>query len=206
MQIIKTKNQLRKIYKSPGEGALKKVIHKLDKHSRHFIKRSHFCILSTTDNDGNIETSPKGGDPGFVYIMNDTVILIPDWPGNNRLDSLQNIIKNSSVSILFFIPGMDETLRVCGDASITLETDILKKLERAKKLPITVIVIDIQKVFFHCARSILRAKLWNSDSQIQRSDFPSMGKILQDQIKGYDGEKIDELINKNKNILYDEHK
>lgn len=206
MKIISTINQLKKIYKEPAEGALKKVVNQLDKHSIKFIKLSPFCILSTADNTGRIDTSPKGGDPGFVYILNKTKLLIPDWPGNNRLDSLQNIIKNPSVSILFFIPGMDETLRVCGDATITLEIDILKKFVRSKKLPITVVIIDIQKVFFHCARSILRAKLWDSESRIERSSFPSMGKILQDQIAGYDGEKIDKLISENKHILYDEHK
>ena len=204
MNKIKNISQLRKIYKAPYKAAIQKVIKKFDKHSIQFLSLSPFCIISTSGLNGSLDASPKGGEPGFIKIHDNKTILLPDWPGNNRLDSFINIIENPNIGMILFVPGIDETLRINGHAYISNDKNLLLQLKKDNKLPISVLVISIKEIYFHCARALWRAGLWNNKNLINRSIFPTMGKILQDQIKGYDGVATDKLIQENKNKLYEE--
>ena len=199
---ITTRDALRSIYKPPGKGAVKKVLSHLDPHSIAFIARSPFCVLSTSDHAGRLDASPKGGDPGFLKVRDASTVLLPDWPGNNRLDSLENILDTPHVGLMLLIPGMDETLRLNGTAVISTDPALRAELAIAGKLPITVLVITVEEAYIHCARALWRSDLWNADKHINRADFPSMGQILADQVAGYDAAAVDQLIADNRHNLY----
>ncbi|MEQ8733819.1 MAG: pyridoxamine 5'-phosphate oxidase family protein [Rhodospirillaceae bacterium] len=199
---ITNRDELRSIYKQPGEGAVKKVLSHLDPHSIAFIARSPFCVLSTSDHSGRLDASPKGGDPGFLKVRDASTVLLPDWPGNNRLDSFENIIDNPHVGLMLMIPGMDETLRLNGTAVLSTDPALRQELSINGKLPLSVLVITVEEVYIHCARAMWRADLWNADKHMARSDFPSMGQILADQVAGYDAAAVDKLIADNRNNLY----
>ena len=204
MKKINTVTELRRVYKQPHKAALQKVMNELDKHSIHFISLSPFCIISTSNNNGNLDASPKGGDPGFAKIKDSRTILFPDWPGNNRLDSFTNVIENPNISLIFFVPGINESLRVIGTTYISNDSTLLKVFKIKENLPLSVLVISVSEVYFHCSRALMRSKLWTTENKILRSDFPTMGKILQDQITGYDGDSADKLIEENKYKLYED--
>jgi hypothetical protein len=194
---------LRAVYKPPGDGAVRKVLARLDRHARAFIAASPFCVLATADRTGNLDASPKGGPAGFVQVADDATVLLPDWPGNNRLDGLENILDNPHVGLLFFMPGMNEMLRLNGRARITADPALRARFETRGKLPISVVVVAVDQVYLHCARALQRAELWNPARHVDRArDFPSMGAMLADQIAGYDGAATDAFIEKHKDDLY----
>lgn len=181
--IIQSEKQLREIYDNPKGRAKEKVLTSLEKHSRHFINTSPFLVLSTINNKGQMDNSPRGGEKGFVKILNDNEILIPDYKGNNRIDSLINITENSSVGILFLIPGIDETLRVNGKAEIRLDEIYINEFQSNDKLPISCLKVKIEEVFLHCAKAFMRSQLWQISSQINPEEFPSIGQMIKDQLK-----------------------
>ncbi|MBL8629435.1 MAG: pyridoxamine 5'-phosphate oxidase family protein [Rhodospirillaceae bacterium] len=193
---------LRAVYKTPFEGAVKKVLPALENHGMAFIAASPFCVLATSDENGNLDASPKGGPPGFVKVHDAKTVMIPDWPGNNRLDGLENIITNPHVGVLFFVPGMNEMLRLNGRAVITTDPALKPAFETKGKLPISVIVITIDQVYLHCARALDRSALWDATRQVDRKQFPTIGQMLADQIVGYDGVATDAMVEKHKNDLY----
>ena len=131
-----------------------------------------------------MDSSPRGGVPGFVKVLTDSQLAIPDSSGNNRLDSLNNVVETGRIGLLFLIPGMDETLRLNGSAFISNNTNMLSRFSSELKQPKTCIVVEIEEVFFHCAKAFMRSKLWSPDSKIERSEMPSMGQMLHDQIGG----------------------
>lgn len=180
---ISNEAQLRALYELPKGRAKVKVLKRLETHSRNFINTSPFVVLSTVDKNHQMDASPRGGSPGFVQISNDKELLIPDFKGNNRVDSLSNIVETGSIGLLFFIPGIDETLRVNGKATVTTSEDFLARFTSDSKLPISCIVVSIEEVFLHCAKAFMRSKLWNMESQIDPSGFPSLGKMLNDQLE-----------------------
>ncbi|MCB2108098.1 MAG: pyridoxamine 5'-phosphate oxidase family protein [Rhodobacteraceae bacterium] len=201
--LISDRATLRAVYKPPGDGAVRKVLPRLDVHCRAFIARSPFCVLATSDTDGNLDASPKGGPSGFVDVADDATVMMPDWPGNNRLDGLENILDNPHVGLLFFVPGMNEMLRLNGRARISVDPAHKSRFATSGKLPVSVIVVTIDQVYLHCARALQRAELWNPANYIDRKrDFPSMGTMLADQVAGYDGAATDRLIEANKHDLY----
>lgn len=204
MKKIKSIEELRGVYKKPHKAALQKVMDNIDRHSINFISLSPFCIISTCDHGGNLDSSPKGGDPGFVKVKDRKTLYLPDWPGNNRLDSFSNIIQNPNISLIFFVPGINESLRVSGKSFISNDINLLESFKIKDNLPLSVLVISVKEVYFHCSRALLRSKLWDAKNKILRENFPSMGAILQDQIAGYDGEATDILIEKNKYKLYED--
>ncbi|QCK17078.1 phosphohydrolase [Mangrovivirga cuniculi] len=179
---IDNESQLRDIYGFPSGRASIKDIASLDKHSINFISKSPFAIISTCSKSGKLDASPRGGEPGFVKISNNN-LLIPDYKGNNRLDSLVNITETNRIGLLFLIPGIDETLRVNGKASITISPTILNKFNTESKTPKTCIVVEIEELLLHCAKALMRSKLWDISAQINPEEFPSMGKMLKDQLK-----------------------
>ena len=199
---ITSREDLRQLYKPPGEGAVKKVLPKLDKHCAGFIALCTFGVLSTCGAEGHMDASPKGGEPGFIHVLNPETLLLPDWPGNNRLDSLENILVNPHVGLMLLVPGMDETLRINGRAEISTDPDLLEHVAINGKKPISVLVITIEEAYLHCARAVWRADLWNGDKHINRKQFPSMGQMLADQVRGYDAAATDKLIEENRHKLY----
>jgi PPOX class probable FMN-dependent enzyme len=180
---IENTSQLRKVYGYPSVRAKDKILKELEAHSKYFINNSPFVVISTVDNNGNMDASPRGGAMGFVKINNNRELLIPDAKGNNRVDSLINIIETERVGLLFFIPGIDETLRVNGSASVSISEDILNKFNSDTKQPISCIVVSVEEVFLHCAKAFMRSQLWNNETHVSPKDFPSMSKMMKDQLK-----------------------
>lgn len=161
--------------------AERKVLHALDRHCRAFIALSPFLVIASADADGHVDASPRGDPAGFVQVLDDRALLLPDRPGNNRVDSFANILAAPGVGLIFFVPGIDETLRVNGTARLLTDADALAGSEVAGKTPRTGLVITIDEVFFHCAKALRRARLWAADAQVERSAFPSLGRILAEQ-------------------------
>jgi len=182
MDYIDSHEALRTLYRSPGEGAVRKELRRLDAHSKNFIGNSPFVLIGSSDSKGNADVTPKGDRPGFAAILDDNTIAIPDRPGNNRLDTLENIIVNPAVGLLFLIPNMNETLRVNGEARITADAALRERLSVDGKAPISVIVVKVKAAYMHCAKAFLRSDLWNPPSWPPRAAMPTLGEILKDQL------------------------
>lgn len=189
--VIEKMSELRTAYREPNERAHQKVLSRLDEHSRNFIAISPFCILTSVGADGLRDTSPRGDPPGFVAVLDEHTLLIPDRPGNNQVDSLQNVITNPGVGLLFLVPGMNETLRVSGTAEIVTDEELLAPLSFKGKAPLSGLRVMVEEAFLHCGRSLIRSRLWDPEAQIDRSSFPTYGQVLADQIKGAKAEEID---------------
>lgn len=181
-ETIKTMDELRGCYPPVMERARLKTLRKLDKHCRAFIERSPFLCLGTSSREGN-DVTPRGDAPGFVHILDDTTFVIPDWRGNNRLDSLANIVENPNVGILFLIPGVEETLRVNGTAAITTDPALIQRWDNGGKHPCSVLVVTVREAYMHCGKALIRSKLWKGGYEIDRSELPSYGQMLKDQIE-----------------------
>lgn len=179
---ITTEEGLRKLYGWPKGRAEKKVIYKLEKHCKNFISNSPLCILATMDCDEKMDSSPRGGVPGFVYVLDEKTLVIPDSKGNNRVDSLVNIVQTGRVGLLFLIPGIEETLRINGAGYISVREDLLSLFQHDQKKPKSCIVIEVEEAFLHCAKALMRSKLWADDYKVDKKEFPSMGKMLNDQL------------------------
>lgn len=173
--------ELRALYGQPNVRAANKVLPRLDEHCRAFIGLSPFCVLGTAAADGSADCSPKGDAPGFVQVLDDETLLIPDRLGNNRVDSMSNIVENPNVSLIFLVPGMNETLRVNGKATITTDDSLLEPFSVNGKQPRTGLVVKVDEAFLHCAKALMRSKLWDPERHIDRKSFPSLGRILADQ-------------------------
>lgn len=178
---ITTEAQLRQLYPAALERARLKTLQQLDEHCKNFISLSPFVCLGTSGECGG-DVTPRGDEPGFVQVLNDRLIAMPDRPGNNRLDSLVNIIVNPQVALVFLIPGVDETLRVNGTAEIRTDSVLLSRWDRNGKKPTTALVITVSEAFFHCGKALIRSKLWQEDYKIERAALPPYGRMLKDQI------------------------
>jgi uncharacterized protein len=181
MQTIDTKEQLRQLYPPAKGRALTKQLPSLDKHSRRFIELSPFVVLATKGADGLADATPRGGTPGFVQIEDDKTILLPDWPGNNRLDSLENIIDNPGIGLLFMVPGVNETLRLNGRAEIVIADDIRERFDGEVRRPKAVIRLHIEEAYLHCAKALMRSHLWDDKARNERAVLPTMGQMINDQ-------------------------
>jgi PPOX class probable FMN-dependent enzyme len=175
-------SELRERYPAPSERARLKTLRKLDIHCRTFIAHSPFVCLGTSSENG-ADVAPRGDRPGFVYVLDDVTLAIPDWPGNNRLDSLTNVLSNPRVGLLFFVPGVDETLRVNGTGIIATSVDLLSRWEVDGKHPRSVLLVSVQEAFLHCGKALIRSRLWHNDYKIDRSQLPPYGAMLKDQIE-----------------------
>ncbi|MCC6860767.1 MAG: pyridoxamine 5'-phosphate oxidase family protein [Bryobacterales bacterium] len=194
MTELKDAAAVRAHYGEPSHMAKAKQMTRLDRHCRAFIALSPLVIVATVGADGRGDASPRGDAPGFVAAPDDTTLLIPDRIGNRRADTILNIAANPQTGLLFLVPGIHETLRVNGTARITVDPSVLAPLAVAGKMPVAAILLSIEEVFFHCGKPLIRADLWNPDRRIERSAFPSLGKILADQIEGGDAAENDRLI------------
>jgi PPOX class probable FMN-dependent enzyme len=178
---IETLEQLRTLYATPKERAVKKQLAALDRHCKHYISLSPFVVLSSMGDDKVLDASPRGGLPGFVKIIDDNTLLIPDSPGNNRLDTLENIIHTGRLGLLFLIPGVDETLRVNGSAELSVAPADISQCTTEVRAPKLVIRVCVQQAYLHCAKAFMRSKLWDSTSQIERSQLPTMVDMINEQ-------------------------
>lgn len=197
-------HELRESLGEPVPQVIKKVLPALDKHGRHFISLSPFLCIGTSDSEGRQDVSPRGDPPGFVKVLDDRTVVIPERPGNRRADTMMNIIDNPDVGILFMVPGIEETMRINGRARITRDPALLAGMEVRDKAPAFGIVVEVDEVFFHCAKAILRSKLWDPDTPIERSEFPTLGTIARDQQDpGGDAEPHEKRVRESyKNTLY----
>lgn len=179
---ITTVEELREIYPPPREGSLRKVIGHLDRHCRRFISLSPFALLATADPDGGCEVSPRGGPPGFVTVLDDHRLVIPDATGNRRLDSLQNMIRNPRLGTLFLIPGMGETLRVNGDVVLSRDPELLAGLQTGGRAARVALIVTVESAHLQCAKALIRSKLWRTDSWPAADELPSAAEIYNDHM------------------------
>ncbi len=177
MPAITTIEALQRIYGEPAQPAVVKEIDYISPHYRTFIDASPFVVIATVGPEG-LDCSPRGDPAGFVRVADERTVLIPDRRGNNRIDTLRNIVRDPRISLLFMIPGIGNTLRINGRAEINDDPELLKSFAMGDKLPRTVLKVTTERVYFHCPKAFVRAKLWDPSVQIPRSALPSTGEIL----------------------------
>jgi PPOX class probable FMN-dependent enzyme len=170
------------IYPKPSPRVIAKARPAIDAHARKFIGISPFCVLATSGSDGSVDASPRGGGPGFVHVAGPNELVMPDRSGNNRIDSFKNIVEGSGfVHLLFFVPGIDETLRVGGRGTLSVDPELLAAMIEFGKPPRAVLHIDVQEAYFHCGKALMRSKLWSADTRVERAVMPSIGEVIHDQ-------------------------
>jgi PPOX class probable FMN-dependent enzyme len=181
MSEIQQLNGLRAVYKQPGDRAVRKQLDHLDVHCRRFIELSPFVVVASSGGDGRSDASPRGGPPGFVKVLDEKRLAFGDSPGNNRLDTLSNITAHPQVGMLFLLPGVNETLRVNGRAYTTTDATLCAAMSVERKQPASVMVVDVQEAYLHCAKSLMRSNLWDAGTQVERSALPTMNEMIKDQ-------------------------
>jgi len=183
MPTIRTIEELEAIYGTPIEAAIVKEVDYITPNYRRLIEASPFAVLATSGPEG-LDCSPRGDNPGFVRIVDDKTLMLPNRRGNNRVDSLRNIVREGRVALLFMIPGSGTTLRLNGLAHLTTDTDVLESFAMEGQLPRTVIVIKVETVYFQCARAIIRSELWNPERRVDPHALPSAGEMLAEVSEG----------------------
>jgi len=203
MPAIQSIEQLRGLYAQPTERVLKKQLAHIDPHCRSFIALSPYVVLCTSDAEGNLDASPRGGEPGFCKVAEDRTLLLPDRPGNNRLDSFQNIIGTGRIGLLFFVPGVDEMLRINGTAELRTDEALTAQcVERGKPAKV-VVSVKVREAYLHCAKAIMRSGLWKPESQVPRRVLPSLGEMIRDQTGGETtAETQEQMVERYKAQLY----
>ncbi len=203
MPAITSIDQLRTVYAQPTERALKKQLAQIDRHCRSFVELSPYVVLCTSDPEGNLDASPRGGAAGFCKVADEHTLLIPDRPGNNRLDSFSNIVATGRVGLLFFVPGVDEMLRVNGSAELRTDEDLRAQCVEQGKPAQVVLSVKVREAYLHCAKSIMRSGLWKMETQIPRSTLPSLGEMIRDQTGGATAaETQEQMVERYKAQLY----
>jgi PPOX class probable FMN-dependent enzyme len=188
---IRDPELLERLYGAPAPPSIAKEVDYLHPHYRAFVEAAPFVALATSGPDG-LDVSPRGDPAGFVEVVDERTLLLPDRRGNNRIDSLRNILADPRVALLFLIPGIGETLRINGRAEITVDPALLARMAIEGKEPRSVLRVSIDKVFFQCSRAILRSRLWDAAMQVERSALPSNGTILAELSNGgIDGQQYD---------------
>ena len=190
VSLVTDEAALRALHKAPMSRSTDKVLPALDGHCRAIIAKSPFCLISSQSEAG-ADVSPRGDPPGFVHVLDNTHLLLPDRVGNNRLDSAANFLKNPKIGMLFLVPGMNETLRVNGTVQITDDPRLLTPCAVKGRVPLTGLLITVREAFVHCAKALQRSDLWNPDSQIDRHDLPSYATMLVDHCEGLTQEESD---------------
>jgi PPOX class probable FMN-dependent enzyme len=179
--MIESVQDLRRYYSTPKARSLAKQLDRLDPYCRRFIGLAPFLVLASVGKSGSLDASPRGGAPGFVKVRDDKTLHLPDALGNNRLDSYTNIVETGRCAAIFFVPGMDETLRVNGTARLRDEAEVLAAFGQEKQPPRVVVEIGIVETYLHCAKALMRSRLWSGDHRIDRSVFPSLGQMIKEQ-------------------------
>ena len=175
-------SDLAAIYPKPTPRVIAKARPSIDAHAQKFIAMSPFCVLATSGADGSVDASPRGGNAGFVHVEGPNLLLMPDRSGNNRIDSFRNIVEGSGfVQLIFFVPGIDETLRVGGRGAVSADAELMARMVEFGKPPRAVLRIDVHEAYFHCGKALMRAKLWTHDAHVVRATFPSISEVIHDQ-------------------------
>lgn len=175
---------LRSLFPPTHALAAQKSLGTLDTHAREFIRRSPFLTIGTQNRDGRADVSPRGDPAGFVQVLDDRTLAIPDRPGNNRLDTLANILANPNVGILFVVPGFDDSLRINGTAQLSTDPELLQRMAVNDRVPVLAIVVTVNEVFLHCAKAFRRSRLWDPEARQDRKEMPSLLKMILDQTTG----------------------
>ena len=190
--VIDTVRELRSHYGEPSELAIKKSLDRLDRHCRRFIELSPFVVLASAGADGRMDCSPRGDPAGFVAVLDDRTILLPDRRGNNRTDSLTNVLENPHVGMLFLIPGANETLRLNGRATLTTDPARLEPLAVKGRVPRSGLQVEVEEVFLQCTKALVRSRLWAEGSRVDRETaLPTFGQMIADHAGLADGKAID---------------
>ena len=175
-------SDLKTIYPDPSPRVIAKARPEIDAHAKKFIAMSPFCVLATSGSDGSVDASPRGGNPGFVHVAGPNQLLMPDRSGNNRIDSFRNIVEGSGfVQLIFFVPGIDETLRVGGSGKLTAAPELMADMIEFGKPPRAVLQIEVREAYFHCGKALMRSKLWSAETRVERAVMPSIGQVIHDQ-------------------------
>jgi PPOX class probable FMN-dependent enzyme len=195
-------SDLQTIYPNPSPRVVAKQRPEIDKHAKKFIGLSPFCVMATSGSDGSVDASPRGGNPGFVHVVGPNQLLMPDRSGNNRIDSFKNIVEGSGfVQLIFFVPGIDETLRVGGKGKLLADPDILASMEEFGKLPRAALSIAVHEAYFHCGKALMRSKLWSPEAHVERATLPSISIVIHEQTKLGDPESQDDVVARYKTQL-----
>ncbi len=202
--IINTREQLRSILREPSERVARKTLRSLDKHCGVFIGRSPFLLLASADVEGNVDVSPKGDPPGFVKVLDRQTLVIPDRPGNYRADSMENILQNPKVGLIFLIPGKTETLRVSGTAQIVRDAGLRKSMAINNRSPELAIVVTVKEAFFHCSKCVIRSKLWEQEHWPSLDGLPRLAETMVDagQLELTEQEMHEIVMNDERQRLY----
>ena len=203
-QVFTSSEELQSYIGAPMELAVRKAIAYLDRHCRSFIARSPFVSIGTAASNGRADVSPRGDAPGFVQVLDDNTLFIPDRPGNNRMDTMLNIIENPNVGLLFMVPGFEDLLRVNGRAQIVRDEDLLDQAVVNGKTPKVGIRVAVDEAYLHCAKAVKRSRLWDEASRQDRKALPSLGKMILEQTAAANAPpaaeavaQVDELIEEN---------
>src|SRR6478735_4612389 len=174
-------SDLASIYPAPSPRVIAKARPEIDAHAKKFIAMSPFCVLATSGLDGSVDASPRGGNAGFIHVAGPNLLLMPDRSGNNRIDSFRNIVEGSGLlQLIFFVPGIDETLRVGGSGKVSADPELLASMVEFGKPPRAVLRIEVREAYFHCGKALMRSKLWSSE-RVERKMFPSISEVIHDQ-------------------------
>jgi PPOX class probable FMN-dependent enzyme len=178
VDFITSREQLSDVFGETHDVAVRKVMQSLDEHCRRFISRSPFVLIGSQDAAGNADVSPKGDQPGFVEVLDDTTLAVPDRPGNNRIDTWRNVVENPAVGVIFLIPGMNETLRVNGQGRLTTDAGLCGRMQVSGRPALAVMVVRVQEAYMHCAKAFIRSRLWSPETWPDRREMPTLGAIL----------------------------
>lgn len=181
--VVTSQEELREMFGEPSQMVQNKVIDHLDEHCRHFLSLSPLLILATSDANGKCDASPRGDAPGFVHVVDDRHLVIPERPGNRRMDSLRNILHNPHVGLIFFIPSLGETLRINGRACVIRDEQLLQKMAVNGKVPTIGIGVQVEECYIHCAKAFLRSGLWKPETWTAKEALPDMPKMLAEHVK-----------------------
>ncbi|MBE1441900.1 pyridoxamine 5'-phosphate oxidase family protein [Paenibacillus sp. OAS669] len=177
-QVISSEQELRDILGYPSEVVNRKVVSAIDSHCKDYIARSPFVLIATADGEGKCDVSPRGDAPGFVLVLDEQRLVIPERPGNRRMDSLRNIVSNPNIGLIFLIPGLEETLRVNGKAYVIKDEALLNQMQAHGKAPLLGIGVEVEECYMHCAKAFKRSMLWNPESWLDKDELPVPARIL----------------------------
>jgi len=194
--LLEHESELRELMGTPSEVVIKKQLDALDVHCRSFIAASPFVVIGTVDGSGRCDVSPRGDAAGFVLVLDEKRLVVPDRPGNRRIDSIRNILETGRIGMLFVVPGVDEELRVNGRAWVTRDESLLEKMEAQGKRPVLAIGVEVEECFLHCGKAIKRSQLWDPSKHVDRKSLPSLARMLSDQscAPGVSVEELDAMI------------
>lgn len=189
--VVTSVAELRSVLGEPSHRVLRKEISSIDRHCAAFIGRASFVLIASADREGRMDVSPKGDPPGFVRVLDDRTLAIPDRPGNRRIDTFRNVLENPQVGLLFLVPGKPETLRVAGSASIVRDLALLDAMSVEGKAPEFALVVRVQRVMFHCGKCIIRSGLWSQDRWPDASGLPTLAEAM--VLQGALDESVEEM-------------